>query len=160
MPEPSVTAKRWKEYCREKGIGDLYLLAAQTFGFKDPREVGFDAAVEFPPHGIVVPQVVKSIEILNPSFAGKIYNYQNVVEYMRQKRVPDYKLFRTVMTGWDNTPRRQDHAHIFINSRPAIYQSWLAYAVEYTLQHLPDHERFVFNFDFGVIKRLFSKVPL
>ena len=144
MPDPSGTAKRWKEYCREQGLGDIYLIAAQTFGLSDPRQVGFDAAIEFPPHGIVIPEVTNQVEVLNPGYAGKIYNYQHVVAYMMQKKAPDYRLFRTVMTSWDNTARRQNHAHIFINSDPSTYQSWLSYDLEYTERNLPEGERFVF----------------
>ncbi len=144
MPDPIGTAKRWKEYCQETGIGDVYLVAAQTFGLSDPRQVGFDAAVEFPPHGIVIPEITKQVEILNPNYAGKVYNYQHVVGYMMQKSVPDYPLFRTVMTAWDNTARRQNNAHIFVNSSPALYQSWLTNDIEYTQRNLEEKERFVF----------------
>jgi lipopolysaccharide biosynthesis protein len=144
MPDPAGTAKRWKEYCREHGLGDIYLLAAQTFGLNDPHRVGFDAAVEFPPHGIVIPEVTDQVEVLNPKYTGKIYNYQHVVAYMMKKKAPDYPLFRTVMTSWDNTARRQNHAHIFINADPSTYQSWLRYSLEYTERNLPEGERFVF----------------
>ncbi len=144
MPDPAGTAKRWREYCKEKGLGDIYLVAAQTFKLSDPREVGFDAAVEFPPHGVVIPEVTDQVEILNPNYAGKIYNYQQVVGYMMQKPVPDYPLFRTVMASWDNTARRQNHAHIFINTNPSLYQTWLAYDIEYTKRNFSENERFVF----------------
>jgi lipopolysaccharide biosynthesis protein len=144
MPDPAGTAQRWKEYCSEQGLGDVYLVAAQTFGLSDPRQVGFDAAVEFPPHGILIPEVTEQVEVLNPSYAGKIYNYQHVVGYMMQKKAPDYPLFRTVMTSWDNTARRQNHAHIFINADPSTYQSWLSHDLAYTERNLPEGERFVF----------------
>ena len=50
LPDAKKTAQRWREYCTEHGIGEIYLIAAQGFGFSDPRIYGFDAAVEFPPH--------------------------------------------------------------------------------------------------------------
>jgi lipopolysaccharide biosynthesis protein len=144
MPDPVGTAKRWREYCKENGLGEIYLVAAQTFGLADPHTVGFDAAVEFPPHGIVIPEVTKKVEILNPNYAGKIYNYPHVVDYMMRKTVPDYPLFRTVTASWDNTARRQNHAHIFINAHPSVYQAWLTHDIEYTMQNFPENERFVF----------------
>ena len=50
LPDARETARLWREYCKSHDIGDPYLVAAQTFWFTDPREVGFDAAMEFLPH--------------------------------------------------------------------------------------------------------------
>lgn len=144
MPDPAETARRWKSYCREHNLPEPYLVAAQTFGFSDPRQVGFDAAVEFPPHGIVIPEVPGRVDLLPQNFTGKLYDYQHVVGYMLQKERPEYPLFRTVMTSWDNTARRQESAHIFINNSPQAYKAWLAHDLNYTLQNPHTEERLVF----------------
>ena len=96
----------WRKYCKEKGLGELYLVAAQTHGFlEDPRDWGFDAAVEFPPHNFGLPIINSKIHIVNPNFAGFIYDFP---KYFRDKPYMDktpFVLFKTVFPEWDNTPR-------------------------------------------------------
>lgn len=140
LPDPAATAKRWKEYCREAGIGDLYLVAAQTFDFSDPREVGFDAAVEFPPLNVRIPEINHTVELLNPNFTGSIFRYTDVVEWMSNRPRPPYQLFKTVFPSWDNEARRPGRGHIFAFSSPDAYKRWLTQACLFALQD-PDPEK-------------------
>jgi tetratricopeptide (TPR) repeat protein len=133
LTQPAETAARWKAYCQDNGIDDIHLCAAQTFGFGDPRTVGFDAAVEFPPHsaGSTVPGVGFHRQLPQPPdadarFRGKIFDYQYLADsYMRR---PDegYPLYRTCMLAWDNTARRGTDAHVYLNFTVAKYEEWLA----------------------------------
>lgn len=145
LPNPVETAKRWKQYCKEKGLGDLYLIAVQTAGVTDPKLIGFDAVVEFPPHGIqVLPQIQGQLNIINPNFHGMVFDFQQAAASMMKKIPPKYTLFKTVMTSWDNTARRQNQPLIFHNATPKIFQSWLTSTLEYTLQNAPEGGKFVF----------------
>ena len=51
LPDVRASAAIWRDICRREGIGELYLCAAKTYDTGDPAQYGFDAAVEFPPHG-------------------------------------------------------------------------------------------------------------
>ncbi len=144
LPEPQLTTQRWREYCISMGIGDLYLVAAQSFGITDPRPYGFDAAVEFPPQGIVIPRINQEVSMLNSNYKGSIYDYRLTVDLARQAFKPDYKLFRTVMPSWDNEARRPGQGYVFHHSTPALYQSWLEAVCEYTKAEHDTQERLVF----------------
>ncbi len=145
LPDPTETAKRWRQYCKEKGVGNLYLIAVQTAGVTDPRLIGFDAAVEFPPHGIqILPQIQDQLKIVNPNFRGMVFDFQQAAASMMKKVLTEYTVFKTVMTSWDNTARRQNQPLIFHNGTPKIFQSWLTSALEYTLQNAPKGGKFVF----------------
>lgn len=144
LPEPRLTTQRWREYCISVGIGDIYLVAAQSFGITDPRPYGFDAAVEFPPHGIVIPRINQEVSMLNSNYKGSIYDYRLTVDLARQAFKPDYKLFRTVMPSWDNEARRSGQGNVFHNSTPALYQSWLEAVCKYTETEHDQEERLVF----------------
>ncbi len=48
------------------------------------------------------------------------------------------------MPGWDNTPRRQDNAYIYVNSSPGAYQAWLESVLEDTHANNFGDERIVF----------------
>lgn len=144
LPEAARTADRWREEMHRAGMGEIYLCAAQSFGIGDPEPYGFDAAVEFPPHGVDAPDLASAIEKLNPNYTGKVYDYLTAAESMIRKPPPDYALFKAAMPGWDNTARRQNHGNVFINSSPLAYEYWLGRAVELTARRHRGDERLVF----------------
>jgi lipopolysaccharide biosynthesis protein len=140
-----MTVKKWREYCKGVGLDDLYLIAIQSGRKIDPRTLGFDAAAEFPPHGIpTLPKINTQLKFTNPNFTGMVFDYQQIAEQMCNTTPPDYRLFKTVITSWDNTARSQDAPLIFHNSSPQIYQSWLSSAIKYTVENAPAEERIVF----------------
>ena len=96
LPNPVRTAERWKAYCRSVGLPEPYLIAAQTFGFEDARQVGFDAAVEFPPLNFK-PRSVKSLQaFLNEGFQGDVFSYWDLVRAAIDREETPYRLLRTV----------------------------------------------------------------
>ena len=44
LPDPLATARRWRHHFARAGLGNPYLVMAQSFGDEDPRPFGFDAA--------------------------------------------------------------------------------------------------------------------
>ena len=138
------TAAVWREEMKNAGLGDIYLCAAQSFVNLDPRPFEFDSAVEFPPHGTSITNLKAEIPMLNPSFEGFVIDYVVKASAMIHRPKPDYTLFKTVMPGWDNTPRRQNNSFTYINSSPEAYEYWLGKAVEYTINHHKGDKRLVF----------------
>jgi len=133
LAKPRKTAKVWREWCRKEGIGDLHLCAVQSFNFDDPRPLGFDAAVEFPPHSMWkkypeldwykhltnLPQAVANI-------TGHVFEYSVFSNgFMRRYREP-YILHQSCMLAWDNTARKGKAAHIYHKFSVKQYQEWLA----------------------------------
>ena len=144
FPHPARTAEVWREHCARAGLGDIYLACVQSFGLTaDPRDFGFDAVVEFPPHDLSVP-VDRQPPMENPDFTGDVYDYQATAERFVQRPVPEHRFFRTAMPSWDNTARRQNAGAIFLGSTPRLYEQWLSTLVEQTRQLNPPGERFVF----------------
>ncbi|MEP6678963.1 MAG: glycoside hydrolase family 99-like domain-containing protein [Betaproteobacteria bacterium] len=125
LPDVRQSATIWRDVCRREGIGDLYVCAARTYNTGDPADYGFDAIVEFPPHGVRTPPVNHQVEIANPDFAGQIVDYRQYVLDSLARPDPAYAVHRTVMPGWDNTARRPDHALTFIHATPEVYEVWL-----------------------------------
>lgn len=144
MPDPVRTTTVWRKYCKNKGENEPFLVAAQTFGFYDPRTVGFDAAVEFPPHNISVPEMSHIVTILNPNYNGEIYCYEDVIRYMTKSNETPYLIFKTVFPSWDNEARRPGRGRTFINSTPDLYKEWLKRVCEMTLNREDFEKRLVF----------------
>ena len=63
-------------------LGGLYLVAVQAFETEDPRPIGFDAVVEFPPHrlGEGSPVLNRQMQIVNPNYQGMISDYGYFIE--------------------------------------------------------------------------------
>jgi len=144
LPDPRATAGIWREVCRREGIGDVYLCAAKTYDTADPALYGFDAVVEFPPHGVRVLTVNLQGDSLNAEFAGSVYDYREFVQDLLGRPEPPYVSHPTVMPGWDNTARRPDLANVFINATPEIYEIWLRETVTRVVDHRRSEERLVF----------------
>jgi len=144
LPNIKQTVSIWREYCQEHGIGDPYLVAAQTFEFKDPRKVGFDAAVEFPPHNVALTDIRHTVQISNPNYKGNIVNYKEIIEKTSSNTLPEYKLFRTVFPSWDNEARKPERGYTFAFSSPALYKDWLLEAAKFTLREKDPEKQLLF----------------
>ncbi len=144
IPDLAHTLTLWRKEARESGVGELYLVAVESFtGMDNETEAGFDATVEFPPHGrAVAPESTPSK--LNPGFSGNLYDYKLTADNFMHRIVGKLKLFRSAMPSWDNTARRQDAADIFVNSSPEYYRHWLSHIVKETRNTRMGDERLVF----------------
>jgi glycosyltransferase involved in cell wall biosynthesis len=144
LPDPVGTAKRWRDYCREQGIGELYLVAAQTFGIRDPRQYGFDAAVEFPPHTSQATNITEAQQFINPYFSGMVYEYSDLLRQEQAFQAPDYTVFKCAFPAWDNSARKPGKGHVFHNATPALFEDWLRLNARYTLENHPQGEQLMF----------------
>ncbi|MFG6157358.1 glycoside hydrolase family 99-like domain-containing protein [Halomonas sp. 1390] len=143
LPDARKTADTWRRYCRERGIGELHLVVAQSFGIGDPRPYGFDAAMEFPPHDTHARRIERHLEFINPAHQGQVYDYQHLVDTQLAKPPVDYVRYRTVSPSWDNEARKPGRGHIFAGATPGRYQQWLAGACR-EAETLPADQKLVF----------------
>ncbi len=144
LPDPRESARIWRDIALREGIGDLYLCAAKTYDTAEPARYGFDAIVEFPPHGVSIAPNNQPYDIINPYFAGTIYDYRQLVNARLVRPTQDYVVHPTVMPGWDNTARRRDLASIFVHSTPEFYELWLRETVARVVEQRDAQERLVF----------------
>lgn len=145
LPDAAATLERWRQHCRDAGIGELFLCMVQ-FDKLDPREYGFDAAVEFPPHKIAagLPSINGQLEIVNPSFQGNVVDYADVVRSSLSQPVPEFDMVRGVFPGWDNDARKPGRGYSVARSSPARYRAWLRSAIAYARRHPVRGESLVF----------------
>jgi lipopolysaccharide biosynthesis protein len=125
LPDPLATTRRWRDYCRSIGIGEIFLVCSQSFSEIDPRTIGFDAAVEFPPNDKNVRTLSLGKAKVGSHFRGTLFDYGHFLEMARTPVATDYKLLRGVFTSWDNTARRQSRGTIFPNAGPEGYREYL-----------------------------------
>jgi lipopolysaccharide biosynthesis protein len=146
IPDISKTLELWRQEVKKAGFPDLYLVAAQTFVLIDPTFMGFDAAVEFPPHTVVSDRIEKELKIINKNYDGHIYSYEQSVENSVTECEVKYRRFRTAMLSWDNTARKQDRSHIFHGFSITLYKQWLDHICNQTFNNpdLKAQEKLIF----------------
>ncbi len=149
------TTDLWRELAVKNGLAGLYLLSietAGTFGW-DPREGGFDAAVEFQPHWDRVIEFIKYKSILrhmanivrHRSKDLWIVDYKALWPNLVSSPKVDYPLYRGVCPQWDNTPRKGKRGVIFLNATPQEYGCWLKHTVELIKDEPPEHRIIFIN---------------
>ncbi len=145
LEDSRATAERWRGWCRDNGVGEIFLAYVQTVEKVDPAVHGFDAAVEFPPNNTAPPIITKSIDGLRKDFAGTVYDWTVYPTRSESYETPEYTLFRGTTPAWDNTARRGANGTIFHGSTPAGYRRWLQNGVIETARRLPaPDQRLVF----------------
>ncbi len=145
LPDPAQTTRRWREWCRGNGVGEIFLAMVQ-FDVDDPVAFGFDAAVEFPPHRLAsgLPHIHDQLEFINTEYGGYVVEYSDIVECARNRPAPNYPLMRGVFPSWDNEARKPGAGYTFANASPARYQAWLESSVEFAQRYPVDGESIVF----------------
>ncbi|MEO5702028.1 MAG: glycoside hydrolase family 99-like domain-containing protein [Casimicrobiaceae bacterium] len=146
LPDPRRWADTWRRAAQQAGHPDLYLALVQSVNETggDPRPIGFDAAVEFPPHLFAMDELTAGVSGVRPGFRGVIFDYIACARHGLARPRPDYTLLRGAMPGWDNTARGQDTANAFVNAEPANYERWLRGIVATTRAWHSGDERLVF----------------
>jgi lipopolysaccharide biosynthesis protein len=145
LPSARKTAARWRTWCMNSGIGEIYLAYTQSFETVPPAQYGFDAAIEFPPNNSGPPDITEQMTLLGSDLSNTIFDWRVFIERSRAYTNPGYELFRGVCPSWDNTARRKNVSTIFHNSSPRGYQEWLVNAIANTCDQIANpNNRFAF----------------
>ncbi len=136
----------WRQECRDAGIGEVHLCGVRLPDIVDVHSLGFDAAVDFPPHHIPLRNVTAALTGLDADFNGLAYDYDYAVRSSLATKGFGYRkpVHRGVMLAWDNTPRRGTAAHIAHGATPELYEKWLAGVLDQELRNGPGDEAMIF----------------
>ncbi len=136
FPDIKKTISIWRNEALKAGIGELYLgYFEKEILNLDPKEIGFDIAIEFQPNFANLPpqrnfnivhKILKKLKIWNNVYSrNKILDYTVISKSKNNEVNSIYKRFPCVTPMWDNSARKKDNANIFINSKPKLYYEWL-----------------------------------
>ena len=129
LKSPRETAAVWRDACNAEGVGEIHLCCV-LFRDVNPSEIGFDAAIDFPPHYFPAPEITTQVAGVNPDYRGRILNFaQAALSLIREPRQYSYRCYRGVMPSWDNTARRGRDATMYLGSSPELYAMWLRSAI-------------------------------
>lgn len=144
LPDARATAERWRRWCRDNGVGEIHLAYVQGFERPDPRDIGFDAAVEFPPNMSNPRSLSAQQWLLNPDFNGDVRDWRELASGIAARPLPDYPLYPGVNPGWDNEARRSGRGRVYLHASPRGYRDWLRTTIHERLSAAPQAQRLVF----------------
>ncbi|HZH44640.1 MAG TPA: glycoside hydrolase family 99-like domain-containing protein [Lysobacter sp.] len=144
LPDARATAARWRAWCREHGIGEIHLAYVQAFERPEPADIGFDAAVEFPPN-LATPREITGAQLLiNPDFHGHVLDWRELAREYVARGVAPAHVYPGVNCGWDNEPRRPGRGRIYLHASPRGYRDWLHETIAHRLGERTADRRLVF----------------
>lgn len=144
LPDARATAQRWRQWCRDHDIGEIHLAYVQGFERPDPRDIDFDAAVEFPPNMSNPRSLTADQYLINPEFHGDVRDWRELASEIAARPLPDYPLYPGVNPGWDNEARRSGRGRVYLHASPRGYRDWLSATIHQRLAPVPMAERLVF----------------
>lgn len=130
FPNIKRTIEIWRREAKKRNI-ELYLCRFESFGviIEDLRDLGFDSAVEFPPHNIVKRKLMfqRSVNFIFRKLTGsnimpRMYKYKWYVEERLKKEKPNHKVYPCITPCWDNTARKRRNAFVLTGSTPELYK--------------------------------------
>ncbi len=154
IPDPERTVDTWRTAFRRLGVGEVFLVAVEFLQPTDPTVLGFDAAVEFPPHNPSPVEYAntpaeqleqrRSVRGLDPEFEGLLRDYRVCARERASRKLPGYPLFRCVMPSWDNAARAGRRAMVYREASPEVYREWLEAALASAAEHAAPHPPLTF----------------
>lgn len=155
LPNPTHTAEVWRNEAQRAGLGDLYLARVESFDSGlDPKSIGFDADIEFAPnwrrlgsplHRDRLSRLLIAAGLIPDAYLKHtITSYDNMIQGLLSKPMPNHVRFRGVTPGFDNSARRAEGAAILIDSTPEKYETWLRTICDQTRRLRTGDERLVF----------------
>ncbi|WP_215218799.1 glycoside hydrolase family 99-like domain-containing protein [Novilysobacter luteus] len=144
LPDPKATCARWRKWCLDNDVGEVCIGYVQSFERPDPRAIGFDVAIEFPPNLSAPTNVTHRQSLLNPRFEGEALDWRDVANEYSGRALPDYRLFPGVNCGWDNEARRPGRGRSYLHASPRVFGAWLEKTINDRMADIPASSRFIF----------------
>lgn len=144
IPDPAATVRRWREFCRGNGIGEIHLVAALTHGNTSFEHFGFDAGVEFPPHNCLVKNYASDLPGIGSTTEAVALKFNDIATQYLSHDYRKRRVYRGLFPSWDNTARRKTNPLIVLDGNPDNYERWLNEASEKTIAERDPNDRLVF----------------
>lgn len=147
IPNPKRFVGICRNVWREAGFADVMVAMVESFELspepREPDQFGADITVEFPAHGMVhdAPLPVRRT---NPAWTGNAHDYRELVNAFMSRDEVGFKRIRSVLVGWDTSPRHQDRSFVLQHNTPGAFQAWLEWTYQRTREQNYGDERLVF----------------
>ncbi len=135
LKNPAHYAEVWRRYFRDKYKKELQLVSFLSFDDQDPREYGFDAALDFAPLSAFFknrlfkdskfPYIDVRQKLLDVNFSGVVADYRSIALNDELGRAYDFPTYQCLTPSWDNDARKKGKGFVYQNFSPDLYAHWL-----------------------------------
>ncbi len=136
LPDPKATAKRWRKWCLDNNIGEIYLIKTSAFDDVKPTSIDFDHVTEFAPHFKNISQYDKNDLKINKHFKGNLLRWKDLLDRSKNYEKIKDNYSRCINPSWDNTPRKKNKSIIWIGSQPRLFQYFAENSLRDTLENI------------------------
>ena len=147
IPNPKRFIGVCRNVWREAGFADVMVAMVESFELsaqpQDPIHFGADITVEFPAHGMVHDAPLP-VQRTNAAWTGNAHDYRELVNAFMSREEVGFKRIRSVLVGWDTSPRHQDRSFVLQYNTPGAFQAWLEWTYQRTREQNFGDERLVF----------------
>jgi GT2 family glycosyltransferase len=147
LPDPAAFAARLRAALVAAGFPGGHLAYVESMEAAGqllmPAEIGFNAAVEFPPHGRAIP-ATDAVEVLKPGWTGYRYDYDASVLAFLERPGVAWRRYPAVFPGWDNTPRQPMRGTSFDDASPEAFRFAVERKIDQMRGFLAGEERLLF----------------
>lgn len=140
-----------RKIAKENGFDDLHIMTLRKSYMikqnlkKTLREYNLDAMMEFIPGDVGGSEFdLKSEKIMNPKFSGTCYDVEKYIKDKKYLFETNCRLYKGCFPHWDNTARKCYKKAWIFESTPQLYKTWLKDIINWTKEHNPPEEQFVF----------------
>ena len=147
LPDAPGFAAQCRAAFAAAGFAGVHLVYVESMEAVDravsPGDLGFDACVEFPPHGRAV-RAIREADIVKPGWSGHRYDYpETVMAFLERDTVP-YTRYPAVFPSWDNTPRQPLRGTSFDATSPEAFRVFVEEKIDEIRRFLMGDERLLF----------------
>ena len=133
LPDARAFAALCRAAFAEAGFAGVHLVYVESMEAVDaqvqPETLGFDACVEFPPHGRAV-AAADSPDVIKEGWSGYRYDYpETVLGFLTRDTVP-YVRYPAVFPSWDNTARQPSFGSSFDHASPEAFRVYVEEKIE------------------------------
>ncbi len=147
LPDAKAFAARCRAGFAAAGFAGVHLVYVEGMEAVDQRlrpvDFGFDACVEFPPHGRAVPADTAAL-IEKDDWSGYRYDYPQTVSAFCQRESVPYARYPAVFPSWDNTPRQPKQGTSFDGATPEAFRVYIEDKIDEVRRFEIGEERLLF----------------
>ena len=149
LPDPAAFAADCRRAFAQAGFPGVQLVYVESMEAVDkglrPADIGFDASVEFPPHGRAVP-ATETAEIIKEGWNGYRYDYPETACAFITRETAAYPRYPAVFPSWDNTARQPLRGTSFDAVSPEAFRVYVEEKIDEIRNfHIGDHRLLFVN---------------
>ncbi len=142
LPSGKETTERWRNWCRENGIGEIFLACPDSSNISSPVEYGFNTSIKAPQCKL---STVMSLPAYSQNMIGKACRFFSKIfswDTFSKFRIASFKKKSTAScyssSSSAKTTKNDCNGSVAVNHSPFSYQQWLYSALKCVVENIDE----------------------